>query len=167
MSNSFCLTVDIESTHIGTGLSYKVEFQLPTQGLFPAQIAEFPQWAEEVRDAVLSAGDLPFSPDSYTRKLAIAELMHALDDINNRYDIQIGQEKDIPAVQIQSGNPHSRKIDINFSGNDGLFHVTETCLAEKDRAPAREHGKTGIIDNGNARMPFKPPHKPQAFRPRF
>lgn len=155
MTKSYCLTVDVKSDHIANGLGYMIGFRLPADNMEPSQMAEFPRWSEEVRRAVLEAGDLPFNPDPYTKKLAIADLMQALDDINRKYNIQIGFVKDVPAVQIHSSNPYDNQIDIDFSGTSGKFRVTETSLADRERARVVEHGRTGIVDADKGRFPFE------------
>lgn len=171
MSKSYCLTIDVKSAHIENGLGYMIGFSLPAGNLEPAQMAEFDIWSEEVKAAVLKAGDLPFNPDPYTKKLAIAELMHSLNDINRRYNIQIGFARDVPAVQIHSANPYDSQIDIDYTDREGHFRVVETRLADKERSRVHEHGKTAIVDSAKSRFPFDktpPSAAPKhPFRPRF
>ncbi len=171
MAQSYCLTIDVKSDHIENGLGYMIGFRLPAGNMTPLEMAEFPKWSAEVRSAVLTAADLPFSSDPYTKKIAIAELMHAIDDINRRYNIQIGLLKDVPAVQIHSSNPYDNQINIDFTDLSGQFRVTEVSLADKERARVNEHGRTGVIDTDKTRFPFEKsppnqaPRKLSPFRP--
>ena len=168
MTRSYCLTVDVKSDHIENGLGYMIGFRLPADNMVPSQMAEFTKWSDEIKSAVLTAGDLPFNPDPYTKKVAIAELMHTLDDINRRYNIQVGLLKDIPAVQIHSSNPYDNQISVDFTDTDGHFRITDVTLADKERARVNEHGKTAVIDTDKSRFPFEkfpPSTAPRKFSP--
>lgn len=148
MTGHYCLTVEIESKAIAGGLGYMVAFTLPDGKLQPAQMAEFSNWHDDVKNAVLRAGDQVFATDAYTRKLAIAELMNELSALNGAYPIHIGGAKGLPAVQIQSSNPHDARIDIDFSAKEGHFIVKERAQTRPAPASLRigGHGQTGLIE---------------------
>lgn len=174
MAKSYCLTVEVKSAQIENGLGYLIGFQLPNDDVTPDQLSEFSSWCDRVKDAVLQCGDEPFSPDAYTRKVAIAELMHALDDINRNFNIQIGNSGVVPAVQIHSTNPFDNKITIDFTPEQGNFRVTERGIADLERARVNEHGKMRIVDGNHQDFPFDdaaaptaPPKKAHAFAPKF
>lgn len=173
MKKPYCLTVDVKSPHIENGLGYMISFVLPANNHAPEMMAEFPLWHEAVRDAVLAAGDAPFSDDPYTRKLALANLMHTLDDLNKIHSIRIGGVDGAPAVQIRSSNPYDPRIDLDFIGEDGRFRVTESTLDDAARAKVQGHGTTRLIEGPLREYPFektKPASKQKAaaaFRPRL
>lgn len=154
MAKSYCLTVEVKSETIENGLGYMIGFSLPDDRLQPAQIADFTEWSERVKTAVLRAGDQVFDPDPYTRKLALAELMNELNHLNERYTLRIGGTGDVPAVQIQSTNPYDKQIEIEFTGNDGEFTVTERSLQDLQRAKVDENGKTGLLEGTTRHFPF-------------
>lgn len=167
MAKSYCLTIEVQSAHIEGGVGYMVAFMLPDKTQNPADYPEFADWSKEVRRAVIGTGDEAFNPDPYSRKLALANLMHELDDINRRYNIRIGYIDDVPAVQIHSTNPFDTQIEADFSDEEGNFHVIETNPAVAPSAHVHENGKTGIIEAGRKTFPFdKPPaacpKKPEA-----
>lgn len=166
---SYCLTVQVQSEHIENGLGYMIAFQLQDDRLNPDQDPEFAVWSERIRQAVLRTGDQPFDPDTYTRKVAIAELMHELDAINRSSGIQIVSGGLIPAVRIRSTNPYDKKINIDFTSDEGTFCVTEYGLEDQARSRVREHGKTGVVAAGTERFPFEqdPPSRRPPFSPRF
>lgn len=172
MKKPYCLTVDVKSPHIENGLGYMISFALPANDHAPEMMGEFSQWHEAVRHAVLQAGDAPFSNDPYTRKLAVANLMHTLDDLNKVHAIRIGGVDGVPAVQIRSSNPYDPRIDLDFVGVEGRFRVTETTLDDAARAGVQGHGTTRLIEGHPRDYPFektKPASKqkaPPAFRPR-
>lgn len=169
MTKPYCLTIEVKSEHIENGLGYLVAFSLPQGNFSPDQMPEFGPWSERVRSAVLRAGDQPFNPDPYTRKVAIAQLMHTLQDINKEFGIQIGNTGTAPAVQIHSTNPFDNKIHVDFTGEEGEFHVEEYGLNDGPRPTVKEHGKTRIIEGGGNDFPFDKVSavKPHSFRPRF
>lgn len=154
MAKSYCLTVEVKSETIQNGLGYMIGFSLPDDRLQPVQIGDFPEWSERVKTAVLRAGDQVFDPDPYTRKLALAELMNELTQLNDRYSIRIGGMGDIPAVQIQSTNPYDKQIEIEFTGSDGEFAVVERSLQDLQRAKVDENGKTGLVEGTPRHFPF-------------
>lgn len=168
MPKPWCLTVEVKSDTIENGIGYMVAFSLPDDRLEPAKLADFSAWAEHVKAAVLRAGDQVFDPDPYTKKLAIAELMNELSDLNARYSPRIGGIPGVPAVQIQSTNPYDNRIEIEFSGADGEFHVVERSLHDLQRAKVEENGKTGLIEGGGRDFPFTkaPPMAPRRTLPR-
>lgn len=154
MAKSFCLTVEVKSETIENGLGYMIAFSLPDEKLQPVQMADFPEWSERVKKAVLRAGDQVFDPDPYTRKLAVAELMNELTHLNDTYAIRIGGQIDVPAVQIQSTNPYDKQIEIEFTGSDGEFAVTERSWQDLQRAKVDENGKTGLVEGTRRHFPF-------------
>ncbi len=171
MAKAYCLTVQIKSAHIENGLGYMIAFRLPPGAGTPDNHPEFALWADEVRESVLRAADLPFSADPYTKKLAISQLMHDLDDLNAKYDIRIGGLAGMPAVQIHSTNPYDNEIDIDFTDTEGSFSVLEKSLHDHARNRVSDHGKTGLIEGNSKHFPFEketrpaPPRPPQGFRP--
>ncbi|TAL34844.1 MAG: hypothetical protein EPN97_08260 [Alphaproteobacteria bacterium] len=154
MAKSYCLTVEVKSEAIENGLGYMIAFSLPDDRLQPDQVPDFTAWSDQVKTAVLRAGDQVYDPDPYTKKLAIAELMNELAQLNERYDIRIGGQAGIPAVQIQSTNPFDNQIDIEFSGKDGEFHVSEHGLHDLQRSKVDENGKTGFVEGTPHHFPF-------------
>jgi len=162
MAKLYCLTVEVESKAIKNGLGYMIAFTLPDDGKTPMQTKEFVDWADKVREAVLRAGDQVYDPDPYTKKLAIAELMNDLSELNNSHGIQIVGGKDLPAVQIQSTNPYDSRIEIDFTGKDGHFNVVEKSLADLERRAIAAHGHTDVVDGSRRHFPFtqKPPVPP-------
>ena len=171
MAKTYCLTVEVGSEAIQNGLGYMIGFNMPNDQA-PLDSPQFPTWSAEVRDAVLRAGDQVFDPDPYTKKLAIAELMNNLHDLNTRYGIQVTGDAKVPAVQIQSTNPYDPRIDVNFNGADGDFQVIERSLADLARRKISGHGQTGFVEGARAHFPFTqqqppvPPRKPRATGPR-
>lgn len=167
MTKSYCLTVEVESKAIRNGLGYMVAFSLPGDGLEPAQMAEYPEWVAKVKNAVIHAGDQVYSPDPYTKKLAIAELMNELACLNEQYAIKIAGTADLPAVQIQSTNPYDSRLEIDFSGKDGEFTVVEKTLSDLERRTITAHGLTGLVDGARRHFPFSqsPPVIPPKPRP--
>ncbi len=156
MAKSYCLTIEVKSDHIENGLGYMVAFRLPPGIHSPAEAKDFSNWSEEVRKAVLTAGDLPFHADNYTRKLALAELMHDLDTLNKKYDIQIGFIDHTPALQIRSTNPFDKEISADFEDEAGHFTVTETSLADRQQAKVEKHGKMAVVEGLKTKdFPFK------------
>ena len=155
MPKSYCLTVEVKSETIENGLGYLVAFSLPDDRFKPAEMHEFSEWCEGVKAAVLRAGDQVFDPDPYTKKLAIAELMNAFDELNARFSIRIGGQPGEPTVQIQSTNPYDNQIDVSFSGDDdGTFHVKEHGLHDLQRSKVDENGKTGLVEGTPHHFPF-------------
>lgn len=162
MAKSYCLTIEIKSEQIAGGLGYMIAFRLPDDKITPEETPGFATWRDAVRQAVMALGDQAFHPDPYTKKLAIANLMHDLDDINRHHAIQIGFCADAPAVQIHSTNPFDNQIDIDFTDEDGHFRVDERNPALAPTAHVAEQGKTGIIEAGRKNFPFnKPPEDPR------
>lgn len=165
MAKAYCLTVQIKSAHIENGLGYMIAFRMPDDIESPDAHPAFAAWAEEVRDAVLLAGDLPFSSDSYTKKLAVGQLMHDLADLNARYDIRINGANGMPAVQIHSTNPFDSEIDIDFTDTAGHFSVVEKNMHEAARNRVSDHGKTGVIEGNPKHFPFEKGSRPAPPRP--
>lgn len=169
MTKAYCLTVEVESKHIENGLGYLVAFALPDDKFEPAQMTEYPEWAEKVKQAVLRAGDQVYNPDPYTKKLAIAELMNEFEELNAAYSIQITGSPDLPALQIQSTNPYDSRLEIDFTGKEGEFTVVEKGLSDLERRTISSHGKTGLVDGARRHFPFTQnppsiatkPHKPK------
>ncbi|MDE1151512.1 MAG: hypothetical protein PW788_03150 [Micavibrio sp.] len=169
MTKSYCLTVEVGSETIENGLGYLVAFTLADDSKTPDQTPGFARWADQVRDAVLRAGDQVFDPDPYTKKLAIAELMNDLAALNGKSAVKVGGIKGVPAVQIQSTNPYDPRIEADFTSADGQFNVVEKTLSDLARRKISGHGQTGIAEGARAHFPFvqQPaivPRKPQANR---
>jgi len=154
MAKIYCLTVEVESKAIKNGLGYMIAFTLPDDSKTPLQTKEFTDWADKVRAAVLRAGDQIYDPDPYTKKLAIAELMNELSDLNATHGIQIVGGKDLPAVQIQSTNPYDNRVEIDFTGKDGHFNVVEKSLADLERRAIAAHGHTDVVEGTRRHFPF-------------
>jgi len=154
MTKTYCLTIEVGSDTIANGLGYMVAFSLPSDNIAPADHPQFSEWASQVRDAVLRAGDQVFSSDPYTKKVAIAELMNELADLNNDYDLQVKGSAAVPDVQIQSTNPYDPRIDISFTSGDGDFTVTERGLADLARRKISGHGQTGLVEGSKSHFPF-------------
>ena len=154
MAKSYCLTVEVKSETIENGLGYMIAFSLPDDKLQPGQVADFSDWAEQVKAAVLCAGDQVFDSDPYTKKLAIAELMNELAELNDRFSVRIGGQPGEPTVQIQSTNPYDPQIDISFSGADGTFSVREHGLHDLQRSKVDENGKTSLVEGTPHHFPF-------------
>lgn len=174
MSKTWCLTVEVESKAITNGLGYMIAFTLPEDAETPAASPQFAEWSQKVRDAVVRAGDQVFDPDPYTKKLAIAELMHTLADLNTAYDIKVVDGADpVPAVQIQSSNPYDNRIEIDFTDKDGHFAVNEKGLADLERRVIAAHGHIDVVDGARRHFPFRqkpliapvPPKKPKGPKP--
>lgn len=125
MANIYCLSVAVASDFVENGLECKVAFCLPPGSNSPSDMPEFLAWQEDVKTAILNMGDQCLHPDAYTKKLALAELMHDLAAINKCYGIQIIGTPQIPTVQIISTNPFDNMIEIRFSGFDGAYKVAE------------------------------------------
>lgn len=154
MTKSYCLTVEVGSDTIKNGLGYMVTFAVPDEAVSPQATPGFTSWSDKVRDAVLRAGDQVFDPDSYTKKVAIAELMYELSVLNGQSGITVGSDGKAPAVQIQSTNPYDPRIEINFTSADGDFHVVEKGLSDLERRKISGHGATGVQEAGRGHFPF-------------
>ncbi len=154
MTKSYCLTVEVGSDSIKNGLGYMVTFSVPDEKVSPQATPGFTQWSDQVRDAVLRAGDQVFDPDTYTKKVAIAELMYELSVLSGTSGIIIASDGRVPAVQIQSTNPYDPRIEINFTSTDGDFHVSEKSLSDLERRKITGHGATGVQEAGRGHFPF-------------
>lgn len=163
MAKDYCLTVEVKSSHIAGGVGFMVAFTLPSGYAAPADHPEFETWRDGVRAAVMRTGDQVFHHDAYTRKLAIANLMHELADLNRGFDLQVGGTPGTPAVQIHSTNPFDSQIEADFTGEDGAFRVIEKNPAHVPSATVAHNGKTGLIEAGRKNFPFD---KPPAEAPR-
>lgn len=170
MTTAHCLTVEVQSapTDAGdaapySGVGYMITFALPANmhGDGPAEHPSFFAWSQAVRKAVMAAGDLPFHPDSYTRKLALANLMHDLADINRHFPLRIGGEGATPAVQIYSTDPAACQFELDFTDEDGDFTVIERNPAHGPSAAVHEQGRVGLIPPGRKTFPFDKPFKPR------
>lgn len=164
---SYCLTVEVASENIKSGLGYMVAFRLPEGVSAPAALPEFGRWQEEVRTIVLRAGDLCFYPDAYTKKLAIAEMVHDLSLLNDKYAIQITAFPRVPTVQIHSTNPFDPIIEISFAGAGDHYKVFEKDFCDLHRPAVSGHGKTGLTEAARKHFPFKkaePRAKPSPHR---
>lgn len=170
LTTAHCLTVEVKSTpvqtgaepsavHAGTG--YMITFTLPANmaGQDPRQHPSFDRWAAAVRDAVIAAGD-PFTGDNYTRKLALAHLMHELAELNRRFPIRIGGQGEVPAVQVHSTNALAPQIELDFTDEDGDFTVVERNPTAGPSAEVREQGRIGLVAAARKVFPFDKPATP-------
>lgn len=177
MSTAHCLTVEVKGqTNPNTGAGYMIAFSLPAnlRGSDPAVHPCFAAWSTAVRDLIVATSDLPFHPDAYTRKTALANLMHDLAELNRRFPLRIGiSTGDVPAVQIHSTNPLARQIELNFTDEDGAFSIVERNPQTTPTAEVREQGRIGLMAAARKAFPFdKPgaartrqPRKPPAIKP--
>lgn len=162
MSTAHCLTVEVKGqTNAATGVGYMIAFSLPAnlRHSDPASHPSFTAWSVAVRDIIMATGDLPFHTDPYTRKTALANLMHDLAELNRRYPLRIGVDTGgVPAVQIHSTNPLDRQIELDFTGEDGTFSVIERNPQVTTTAEVREQGRIGLMAAARKVFPFdKPP----------
>lgn len=155
MANTYCLAIEAKSPHIEGGLGYLLSFRTSGE-LPPEKTPGFSAWAQAVRTAVLDAGDQPFNPDPYTRKVAIAELMYEIEKINSLHGFKIEGSAQRPAVEVQSSNPHDKRIQANFLGEDGRFDVVEKPSLLGLPGRIQEDGKTSVLDADTAAFPFTP-----------
>ncbi len=164
MPTAHCLTVEVQGhTTPQTGVGYMIAFSLPAnmQDAAPDEHPCFDDWSKAVRDVVLAVGDLPFHPDAYTRKTALANLMHELADINRRYPLRITASHDgVPAVQIHSTDPAARQIELDFNDDDGDFSVVERHPQICPTAEVREQGRIGLTAAARKAFPFDKPVQP-------
>lgn len=179
MAKTYCLAIDVKSPHIDGGLGYLLSFRTPDAKISPEQTPGFDAWAKAVRSAVQDAGDQPFNPDAYTRKVAIAELMYEIEKINSAYAFKIEGTADRPAVEVQSSNPHDKRVQINFAGEDGHFEVVEKRSAQYIAGAIAEDGRITVLDGDTVSYPFTPvvsggreppvakPRPHLGFRPHF
>lgn len=161
MSTAHCLTVEVKGqTSPQTGVGYMIAFSLPAnmRNTNPAEHPSFAAWSEAVRDLIVATGDLPFHPDNYTRKTALADLMHDLADLNRRFPLRIGVDTgEVPAVQIHSTDPLARQIELNFTDEDGAFSVVERNPQVCPTAEVREQGRIGLMAAARKAFPFDKP----------
>lgn len=179
MAKTYCLAIDVKSPHIDGGLGYMLSFRTPDSKISPEQTPGFDAWAKAVRAAVIDAGDQPFNPDAYTRKVAIAELMYEIEKINSAHGFKIESTGNRPAVEVHSSNPHDKRVQINFAGEDGQFDVIEKRSAQYIAGTITEEGRITVMDANEASYPFTPvvsggreppvakPRPGLGFRPHF
>lgn len=167
MSTAHCLTVEVKGqTNPQTGVGYMIAFSLPANmaDSDPASHPSFVRWSEEVRKIIIATGDLPFHPDGYTRKTALANLMHDLAELNRQFPLRIGTAaNDVPAVQIHSTDPMARQIELDFTDEDGAFSVVERNPQICPTAEVREQGRIGLMTAARKAFPFD---KPDAQAPK-
>lgn len=156
MAKTYCLAIDVKSRHIDGGLGYMLTFHAKDSKTSPENTEGFDAWAAAVRTAVLDAGDQPFNPDPYTRKVAIAELMYEIEKINSASPFVIEGTPTRPAVEVQSSNPHDKRIVINFTGEDGQFEVVEKRSRQYIPGRIGEDGRVTVLDGKEAVYPFQP-----------
>jgi hypothetical protein len=174
MAKQFCLGIEVESEYIEGGLGYMLNVRTPDgfDGA-PQTHPQFSHWVAELTAAVREAGDEPYNPDSYTKRVAIAELMHDIHRINQKYGFTVESDDSMPAVQIQSSNPYDFRIDIGFSEQAGRFRVQER-VAEDRNADLQivKDGNIHVLSAETREFPFaetRPPsrrHK-RGNSPRF
>ncbi len=179
MAKTYCLAIDVKSPHIDGGLGYMLSFRTPDAATPPEKTPGFDAWTTAVRAAVQDAGDQPFNPDDYTRKVAIAELMYEIEKINSAHGFKIEGTATRAAVEVQSSNPHDKRILVNFSGEDGQFDVIEKKSAQYIPGRIGEDGRVTVLDAKTTAFPFAPavsggiappssaPRQHFGFRPHF
>lgn len=152
---SYCLAIEVDSTQKTAGLGYMLAFRVPDERPLPHDaMQQFKNWMNDVKEAVLNAGDRPFDSDAYTRKVALAELMYDIEKINAAYGFKIGSFDGKPAVSIHSTDPADRRISVNFGAEDGQIDVREEASQRRQPARITSHGKTYLLDTGAAQFPF-------------
>lgn len=174
MSTAHCLTVEVKGHSApDTGVGYMITFSLPAnmRTSDPASHPLFAAWSAAVRDAVLASADLPFHGDGFTRKMALASLMHDLAELNRAYPLRIGGVDGVPAVQIHSTDPLARQIELDFRDEDGDFSVIERNPQVSPTAEVREQGRIGLMAAARKAFPFDkpaatPPAAPKTRAPR-
>ena len=155
MAKTYCLAIEVASAHIDNGLGYLVSFEAKDDTP-PASHPDFKAWSTQLKNAVIRAGDQPFNPDPYTRKVAVAELMYEIEKLNSAYGFTIGTHGTTPAVHVQSTNPHDKRIHINFSDEDGQLDVVEKKSLLQDPARIAENGKVTVLNGHTRSFPFTP-----------
>ncbi|MFN7115102.1 MAG: hypothetical protein ACK4PK_12175 [Alphaproteobacteria bacterium] len=156
MAKTYCLAIDVKSPHIDGGLGYMLTFRTADGSSNPEQAEGFGAWANAVRTAVLDAGDQPFNPDPYTRKVAIAELMYEIEKINSAHPFKIESTATRAAVEIQSSHPDDKSIRISFLGNDGQIDVAEKKSPQFMQGRGGENGRITVLDSTTTAFPFAP-----------
>lgn len=155
MAKTYCLAIDVKSPHIDGGLGYLLTFRSEGAGN-PEQAEGFDAWAHAVRTAVLDAGDQPFNPDPYTRKVAIAELMYEIEKLNSVHPFKIENTATRAAVEIQSSHPQDKRILISFLGEDGQIDVVEKKSPQYMQGRIGENGQITVLDAKTTAFPFTP-----------
>ncbi len=174
MPLAHCLTVEVQSDLVAgdavqSGIGYMITFALPAnmQDAEPQAHPSFDAWSRAVRDVVLAAGDLPFHADLYTRKVAMATLMHDLAELNRQFPLRIGGTDQAPAVQIHATDPKAPQIELDFTDEDGDFTVIEKNPSLAPNAEVRTPGRLGLMPAGRKAFPFdKPDLQKKSTRPR-
>lgn len=171
MAKIYSLAIEVESAHIDHGLGYLVSFETQDKA-HPAQNPDFAAWSSELKAAVIRAGDQPFNPDPYTRKVAIAELMYEIEKLNSAYGFKIDAHGGAAAVTVQSSNPHDKRVCINFSDEDGGLDVVSKNPLSAVPGRITENGKTTVLNGTVQSFPFTPlrtcgtpPPKPKPQHP--
>ena len=160
MSTAHCLTVEVKGQSTpAVGVGYMITFTLPAnmRDTNPESHPRFAEWAAAVRTAVLDSADLPFHGDTFTRKMALANLMHDLAEINRAFPLRIGGSNGVPAVQIHSTDPQARQIELDFRDEDGDFSVIERNPQVSPVAEVREQGRIGLMAAARKAFPFDKP----------
>ncbi len=155
MAKTYSLAIEVESAHIDHGLGYLISFELAGK-THPEQHPDFSAWSSQLKDAVIRAGDQPFNPDPYTRKVAIAELMYEIEKLNSAYDFKIDAHGVAPAVSVQSSNPHDKRVCINFSDEDGQLDVTSKKPLITIPGRITQNGKITVLEGTERHFPFTP-----------
>jgi len=156
MAKTYCLAIDVKSPHIDGGLGYLLTFHTKDGKLPPEQTAGFDAWTDAVRTAVLDAGDQPFNPDPYTRKVAMAELMYEIEKINSAHPFKISGTATRAAVEVQSSHPGDKRILINFAEEDGQIDVVEKKSPQYMEGRIGENGRVTVVDSKTSVFPFVP-----------
>lgn len=155
MATTYCLAIDVKSPHIDGGLGYLLTFSADAKHS-PEDTPGFEDWSRAVRRAVMEAGDQPFNPDPYTRKVAVAELMYEIEKINSAHPFKIGGNGARAAVEIQSSHPHDKSIQINFTGEEGQIEVVEKQSPQHMIGRINENGRVTVMDSKTTAFPFAP-----------
>jgi len=155
MAKTYSLAIEVESAHIDHGLGYLISFEFAGKQS-PEEHPDFSAWSSQLKDAALRAGDQPFNPDPYTRKVAIAELMYEIEKLNSAYDFKIDAHGAAPAVTVQSSNPQDSRICINFADEDGQLDVTSKKPLVSIPGRITQNGRITVLEGAERHFPFTP-----------
>jgi hypothetical protein len=159
-TRSFRLAIDVDSAEIDNGLGYMIAFSVP-KDCFDAGVCfettpEFALWRKAVIEAVTQSADQPFSPDNWTRKVAIAELMNELARLNDSHVFQIGHITNVAAVEIHSSNPDDPRLQLDFIGREGACNTQARHDVPKSFGKIGSNGRAVITNLDSLAFPFEP-----------
>lgn len=165
MAKTYSLAIEVESPHIDHGLGYLISFEYAGKQS-PEEHPDFSAWSSQLKDAALRAGDQPFNPDPYTRKVAIAELMYEIEKLNSTYDFKVGAHGAVPAVTVQSSNPQDHRVCINFADEDGQLDVTSQSPLVSIPGRITQNGRITVLAGAEDHFPFTPLRNPAPVVPK-